>query len=138
MEGKRVPEVTFKRVDGPLTTADVFAGYRAVGEFRPDLWHIAIHNGADVGCLLVNLHPDVAHAEIVYVAVVPEVRGRGLGLALTRHAQWLASQTKSQRLVLAVDAANEPAIRLYSKAGFDVFDRRAVWIHSLRKIPKSL
>jgi mycothiol synthase len=125
-------------IDGLRKTEDVFAGYRAVGEFRPELWHIAVHNGVNVGCLLVNLHPDVGHAEIVYVAVVPEVRGRGWGLALTRHAQWLASQTKSQRLVLAVDAANEPAIRLYSKAGFDVFDRRAVWIQSLREIPKSL
>jgi mycothiol synthase len=125
-------------IDGLRKTEDVFAGYRAVGEFRPELWHIAVHNGADVGCLLVNLHPDVGHAEIVYVAVVPEVRGRGWGLALTRYAQWLASQTNSQRLVLAVDAANEPAIRLYSQARFDVFDRRAVWIQPLREIPNSL
>jgi ribosomal protein S18 acetylase RimI-like enzyme len=125
-------------IDGLRKTEDVFAGYQAVGEFRPELWQIAVMNGVDVGCLLVNLHPDVGHAEIVYVAIVPEVRGRGWGLALTRHAQWLARQTKSQRLVLAVDAANEPAIRLYSKAGFDVFDRRAVWIRSLREIPNSL
>jgi peroxiredoxin/glutaredoxin len=40
MEGKRVPEVTFKRVEGPLTTADVFAGKTVVvfslpGAFTP-------------------------------------------------------------------------------------------------------
>ncbi len=40
MEGKRVPEVTFKRLEGPLTTADVFAGKTVVvfslpGAFTP-------------------------------------------------------------------------------------------------------
>jgi ribosomal protein S18 acetylase RimI-like enzyme len=125
-------------IDGLRKTEDVVEGYRAVGEFRPELWHIAVHNGSDVGCLLVNLHPDVAHAEIVYVAVVPEARGRGFGLALTRHALWLARQSKSERVVLAVDAANQPAVRLYTDAGFVVFDRRAVWIQSLRQIPKLL
>ena len=40
MEGKRVPEVTFKRLQGPLTTADVFAGKTVVlfslpGAFTP-------------------------------------------------------------------------------------------------------
>ena len=65
---------------------------KASGEFRPELWQIARHEDDDVGCLLVNLHPDVKHAEIVYLAVVPEVRGRGWGLELTRHAQWLARQ----------------------------------------------
>ena len=62
-------------------TADVIDGYKAVGEFRPDLWLFARHEGQDVGCLLLNLHPDVRHAEIVYVALVPEVRSRGWGLS---------------------------------------------------------
>jgi peroxiredoxin/glutaredoxin len=40
MEGKRVPEVTFKRIEGPLTTADIFAGKTVVvfslpGAFTP-------------------------------------------------------------------------------------------------------
>ncbi len=125
-------------IDGLRKTADVVAGYRSVGEFRPGLWQMAVHEGTDVGCLLVNLHPDVGHAEIVYVAVVPEVRGRGWGLTLTKHAQWLARETNSQRLVLAVDAANEPAIRLYSQTGFVVFDRREVHVQSLAEIPKLL
>jgi mycothiol synthase len=126
------------KIDGLRKTADVVAGYQAVGQFRPELWQIARHNGDDIGCLLVNLHPDVKHAEIVYVALVPEVRGRGWGLALTRLAKWLAREADCQRVVLAVDAANEPAIRLYSVAGFEVFDRKAVWIRQLSPAPNSL
>jgi len=77
------------------------------------------------------VHLDVGHAEIVYVALIPEVRGRGWGMALIRQALALGRATNSQRVVLAVDAANEPAIRHYRAAGFFEFDRRAVWIKTL-------
>jgi ribosomal protein S18 acetylase RimI-like enzyme len=118
-------------IDGLRQTADVLAGYQAVGEFRPELWHLVRHHGDDVGCLLINLHRDVGHAEIVYLALIPSVRGRGWGLALARLAQHLAGDAGCKRLVLAVDAANMPALRLYAAAGFEVFDRRAVWINRL-------
>jgi mycothiol synthase len=124
-------------IDGLRNTADVVAGYQAVGDFHPELWSLVRSGGDDVGCLLVNLHPDVRHAEIVYLALVPEVRGRGWGLALARLAQSLARRADSLRVVLAVDAANRPAIQLYEQAGFVVFDRRAVWIKSLKELPKS-
>jgi ribosomal protein S18 acetylase RimI-like enzyme len=126
------------RIDGLRKTADVVAGYQSVGVFDPRLWQIARCSGADVGCLLMNLHPDVNHAEIVYLGLVPEVRGRGWGLLLTRRAQQLAREVNCDRVVLAVDAANEPAIRLYADAGFVQFDRRAIWIRSLVPTPKLL
>jgi ribosomal protein S18 acetylase RimI-like enzyme len=120
------------RLDGLRDTADVVQGYQAVGEFQPELWQIARHGGQDVGCLLVNLHPDLKQAEIVYAALVPEVRGRGWGLELTRHAQWLARVAECEQAVLAVDAANAPAIRMYAAAGFTQWDRKAVWLRTLR------
>jgi len=126
------------RIDGLRKTADVVAGYRSVGEFHPELWQIVRHGGDDVGCLLVNLHPDVNHAEIVYLGLIPEVRGRGWGLLLTRRAQQLARERHCERVVLAVDAANEPAARLYADAGFSQFDRRAIWIRSLSETSKLL
>jgi ribosomal protein S18 acetylase RimI-like enzyme len=119
------------QIDGLRATADVLAGYQGVGLFRPELWLLARHDNTDVGCVLVNLHPDVGHAEIVYLGVVPEARGRGLGLDLTRHAQWLARQANCTQTVLAVDAANDPAIRTYIAAGFREFDRKTVWIRAL-------
>jgi len=121
------------QLDGLRETADVIDGYKSVGEFRPELWFFVRYGAKDVGCLLMNLHPDVQHAEIVYLALTPEVRGRGWGLELSKHALWIAWQSKSQRAVLAVDAANEPAVRMYSVAGFDAFDRREVWLMTFPK-----
>jgi ribosomal protein S18 acetylase RimI-like enzyme len=116
------------QMDGLRETADVIAGYQALGTYLPELWLFVRYGGRDVGCLLINLHPDVQHAEIVYVGLAPEVRGRGWGLLLTHEALRLANSTKSRQAVLAVDAANQPALQMYFDAGFQVFDRRAVWL----------
>jgi mycothiol synthase len=120
------------RIDGLRETTDVLDGYRAIGEFRPELWQIARFDGEDVGCLLINLHREGNQAEIVYVGLVPEVRGRGFGLELTRQAQWMARTAECEQVVLAVDAANGPAIRMYAAAGFAAWDEKAVWLRSLR------
>jgi ribosomal protein S18 acetylase RimI-like enzyme len=68
---------------------------------------------------------------LVYLGVIPAARGHGYGLALTRHALWLARQFRRQRVVLAVDAANAPAISVYEAAGFFGFDQRLVIIKKL-------
>jgi hypothetical protein len=120
------------QLDGLRDTADVIEGYQSVGQFRRELWFLVHCENRDVGCLLINLHPEVQHAEIVYLAVTSEARGCGWGLLLTKHALWLAAQARSQRVVLAVDAANDPAVRMYAVAGFDVFDRREVWLRTFR------
>ena len=114
-------------LNGVRDLPDVLASYRACGEFDPARWFIACRGERDVGCLLLADHPDADQWEIVYVGLVPEERGRGSGLALTRHAQWLARQAGRARLVLAVDAANAPAVAAYRSAGFiDYESRRAL------------
>jgi ribosomal protein S18 acetylase RimI-like enzyme len=70
--------------------------------------------------------------------LVPEVRGRGWGAAFTELALWLGRQAAAERVVLAVDSANEPAIRMYQSLGFFEFARRAVWIRQLPRIPNVL
>jgi ribosomal protein S18 acetylase RimI-like enzyme len=120
------------RIDNLRETADVVTGYQAVGEFRPELWQTARCGDEDIGCLLINLHPDAGNAEIVYVGLVAGARGRGWGLEMTRYAQWLARNSGYERVVLAVDAANHPAIRMYAAAGFAEFDTKEVWVRSLR------
>lgn len=122
------------RIDGLRDTADVLTGYQAVGAYRPELWFFVREQDRDVGCLLINVHPDVFHAEIVYLALAPEVRGHGWGLQLARHALWLARATHCQRAVLAVDGANAPAVALYRAAGFETFDRRAVWLRTFHDV----
>lgn len=124
-------------LDRLRTTADVLAGYRAVGRFDPSLWRIARHGEADVGCVLVNVHPDVQHAEVVYLGLVPEARGRGWAVELVDCARQLALQAGCRRIVLAVDDANEPAKRLYAKCGMVEFTRRELWIHMLKPLHES-
>jgi ribosomal protein S18 acetylase RimI-like enzyme len=63
--------------------------------------------------------------------VTPAFRQQGLGRKLTQQAQWLAAQDQCERLVLAVDAANEPAIAMYAAAGFWAWEERAIWVKSL-------
>jgi ribosomal protein S18 acetylase RimI-like enzyme len=52
----------------------------------------------------------------VYVA--PELRGRGLGVALVDHALRQLQKWRVPSVSLKVDEENEPAIRLYKKCGF--------------------
>ena len=111
--------------------ADVLDGYRPNGPFDPARWLIVQADGADVGCLLLADQPRFDQWELMYIGVVPEARGRGLGLAMVRHAQWMAAQAGRQRLVLAVAADNHPAIAMYAAAGFITWDIRSIFLRPL-------
>jgi ribosomal protein S18 acetylase RimI-like enzyme len=119
-------------VDGMRDSEDILAGYRAVGAFRPELWLIVQAGGSDVGCLLIADHPAENQLEIVYTGLVPAVRGRGWGRLVTLQALWLASKCGRARVVLAVDAANWPALAMYEAAGFTAWDRRTVLVRTFR------
>jgi ribosomal-protein-alanine N-acetyltransferase len=63
-------------------------------------------------------------AEILSVAVAGAKRGRGLGRGLlTLHLRRLAG-LGARTVFLEVDENNEPAIRLYDRAGFQEISRR--------------
>lgn len=127
-------------LNGLRDTLDVVEGYKHVGEFQPDLWLILecqtgssteSRSARSAGCLLLAKHPPQPTMELVYVGVVPIFRNKGLGVKLTRHAQWLAGQAQCERLVLAVDAENEPAIATYAATGFWAWEERAIWVKSM-------
>jgi ribosomal protein S18 acetylase RimI-like enzyme len=119
------------RLNGVRPIGEVLEGYRSVGRFDPSNWRLVRHAGRDVGCLLLAEHPRHKLWEIVYMGIIPEARGNGWGLAVTRNAQWLAGRAGAKRLVLAVDATNEPAIKGYAAAGFAGWDRRSVFLKVL-------
>ncbi|HUT90375.1 MAG TPA: GNAT family N-acetyltransferase [Thermoguttaceae bacterium] len=130
----RVVEATYRetldcpRLNGVRQIDDVLAGYRATGVFSPGRWLLVRHRGEDIGCLLLADHPEQENYELVYMGLVPSARGSGWGKDITRRAQWLTCQARRPRLVLAVDAANGPAIRMYSMLGFHAWDRRNVYL----------
>lgn len=117
-------------LNGVRQTAEVLAGYRSVGPFDARRWLLARHAGQDIGCLLLVEHPQRIW-ELAYMGLVPEARGYGWGLDLTRHGQWLARQGGASRFVLAVAASNDPALRTYAAAGMVCWDRRAAWLKIL-------
>lgn len=123
-------------LNGLRNTLDVVTGYQHVGEFQPDRWLILESTRQDsmrqsAGCLLLARHAAHQTMELIYVGVTPTFRQQGLGRKLTQQAQWLAAQDQCERLVLAVDAANEPAIAMYSAAGFWAWEKRAIWVKQL-------
>jgi ribosomal protein S18 acetylase RimI-like enzyme len=124
-------------LNGVRALEDVLAGYRAVGKFRQELWLVARLAAADVGCVLLTDHAPQRVWELLYLGVLPEYRGRGLGLEITRYAQWLAARENVERVVLAVDAANEPAKSMYAAAGFTAWDRRSVFVKVLLRAQRS-
>lgn len=115
-------------LNGVRQTCDVLEGYQATGSYSPENWFLLRYEGRDAGCLLLSDHPETDQYELVYMGLVPEARGNRLGQSITQFARWRTHQAGRKRLVLAVDAKNEPARAMYEATGFARWDRRHVWV----------
>ncbi|MEX0611088.1 MAG: GNAT family N-acetyltransferase [Pirellulales bacterium] len=115
-------------LNGMRSIEDVINGYQETGVFRPENWRLVRDRGQDVGVLLLADHPAARHWELIYMGLAPEARGQGWGAQITGFAKWLARSAGVERIVLAVDAANTPALRMYRTAGFEMWDRRTVYV----------
>lgn len=119
------PELT-----GARAMEDVIASHRAQGVFESEYWLLAREKGGGdwLGCLLLAGLPEYEALEVAYVAVVPEARGRGLGLELVHKAIHAARQAGARTLTLAVDERNAPARATYARLGFTEWDRRDAFL----------
>src|SRR5262249_15634608 len=104
----------------------------AQGRYLPDHWYFVQFDSVDVGALILAHHPATESCELVYMGVVPEARGRGLGQCIVQKALTAAAELRAKRLVLAVDADNKPAMSIYRDAGLVPWDRRTAYAHCLR------
>jgi len=84
------------------------------GQLAGTTHHLVLHGGAPVGRLLV-MRSD-AELRLVDVALLPQLRGQGVGTALLRQLQEEAGRT-GKPLALRVLKGN-PAARLYDRMGF--------------------
>lgn len=106
---------------GRRVIEDIIRGHKAAGEFKPALWRVLLRDRGDgqpplpQGVLLLSGLGvgGTAGVELVYLGLAPEARGLGLGQRLLSMAESAAAATHGRTLVLAVDAQNEPALRLY-------------------------
>ena len=114
------------QLDSVRNVADVITGYQAQGTYQPDRWFIVQQEDRDVGALILTVHEETGHWELVYMGLVPEVRGKGWGGDVLQFGMWQAKRGGAERLVLAVDEANQPALDMYEQAGFVAWDYRTV------------
>ena len=144
---------------GVRTMAEVVEGHVGAGVFEPGMWRVVWDRGADdeagspriairglrggeggvgrpAGVLCVNRVPEGGGRgafEVVYLGVSPGYRGLGLGGALLERAIEAAARAGGERVVLSVDAANEPALMLYRRFGFGETGRKVAWIRDLQR-----
>lgn len=111
---------------------DVLEGYGASAT-DPALLLVVRSGPDDVGCLLLADHPDFGNLELAYMGLVKGARGRGWGRLIVAHAKWLAAQLGRERLVVAVDETNGPAMAMYELAGFDAWDRRVCYFKQMAR-----
>lgn len=85
------------------------------------LQFVALEGGKVVGfCELdPSPHPVHAHTASMDMALLPEVRGRGIGELLLRTVIEAGRKHGLSRIGLSVFADNERAIKLYKKCGFE-------------------
>jgi ribosomal protein S18 acetylase RimI-like enzyme len=121
------------RLNGVRDPADILAGYREQGTFQAERWFTVQHDDRDIGALILTVHEDTGNWELVYMGLVPEARGAGLGREILEFGMWQAKQGGAERLVLAVDQSNQPALDMYQQAGFNAWDYRTVYARMTRQ-----
>lgn len=115
-------------MNGKRPLGEVLEGYRATGDVGAEHWWLVRAEGRDVGVLLLAHHQQAEYFELIYMGLVASARGNGWGGQIVRYAQRVAAAAGVERLVLAVDAANRPALAMYRDAGFFAWDRRSVYV----------
>lgn len=114
---------------GMRQTDQIIAGHKGTGRFDPRNWHIYIDEGGEP--IAVLLLAEVAQGnglELVYLGVSPKYRGKGVGGALMRYAVSEAARFGGERMFLAVDDRNDPAVRLYTGLGFRASTRKIAYV----------
>lgn len=118
-----VPEL-----NGVRSTSATLEGYASAGWQcgRERDWWLVRHESTSIGCLLICRHSK-SLAELLYIGLIPEYRGRGLSKPVLEFLiDWGRTQG-IKRILLAADARNEPALRLYQRLGFEEAGIAEAW-----------
>jgi mycothiol synthase len=122
-ESRDCPELT-----GIRPIDDVIASHQATGPFDPRLWELVRLEGRTAGCILLSRLTFGPLMEIVYVGVVPAMRGRGVGSLLMRRALRHAQRDGAAELMVVFDVRNPAAARLYERFGFERAADRVAYV----------
>ena len=97
-------------------------------DYDPQLWRLAREGGDGrvVGALTASVRDESGW--VTLLGVRADARGRGIALALLRHAFAGFAERGTRSILLVVDAANPTgATRLYERAGMQVVKRFDLW-----------
>ncbi len=112
--------------DQSSPTGSVSGAAFGAGRAFEDTW-VAVRVGRVLGFVTIGRRTQLAsnrHVAVVRVlAVAPECRGEGLGLALLQRAKEEARRRGYRKLSLTVLGSNGPALRLYQRVGFVIEGR---------------
>ena len=127
-------------LNGRRDIEDVIAGHKATGRFDPAMWFALRDRATRATQAVLLLNPTAASdsVELVYLGLVPESRGKGIGDALMRLAVAETARREFTELSLAVDARNAPALRLYHRHGMRRVGTRLALVRDLRAPRESL
>ncbi len=118
--------IGLRRVD------DILDGHMATGQFDPNLWLLVEdESGQPAATMLLNPLPLRRAMELVYLGLTPGFRGLGLGKTLLEYGLALARPNGATELVLAVDANNTPAVRLYTSLRFVTDTRKRAFVRAM-------
>ena len=115
-------------INGVRAIEEVIAGHQAQGGHDPQYWWVARANGRPVGVALTTALAETDDWDLSYLGIVPEARRQGFGREVLLHVLVEARAAAVHHVSLCVDGRNEPARRLYQGLGFEVFDRREVFL----------
>jgi ribosomal protein S18 acetylase RimI-like enzyme len=130
-----VGSLDFPELNGTRSMAEVLAGHRASGRYRPQDWRIVRdpHDGTLVGVFLLAQLEPVGLWELGYLGVLPGARRRGWGRRMVAEAvRHVRDEGLGEQLEVVVDGRNLPALQLYAASGFRKVDERSVSLHFLR------
>ncbi len=122
-----------------LADCDVLAAIHAAAFAAPDAWNRDVFSQQlslpgvfgllhpSGGMILARVAAD--EAEVLTLAVAPEVRRAGIAAALLRESASTAAALGAAAMFLEVSVANTPARAAYGSAGFSPVGQRRAYYH---------
>jgi len=130
----------FPEMNEVRSMEEILAGSRAEGVYDPRHWWLAWHNGRPAGVALFSALPQGGTWDLSYLGVVPEARRQGVAREMLLAVLLEARGAGMSQVSLCVDGRNGPAWNLYRRFGFELYDRRevylAVWRDNSHPSPK--
>lgn len=118
-------------LNGVRSIGDILAGHKASGDFDPSAWYALLDGSTPRGVLLLSSTEGSDALELVYLGLCPSARGLGLGRLLMQEAMAMVHRRNLNRLTLAADAQNIPAMRLYARFGMQPIGQKNAMMRQL-------